>query len=595
MPRSILRLSLLLLALVAHRTSGFGAELGRLAPESSTFYAEIGQPQIILDRLLSPVLYERLQAIQAVADYYASPQYQQGRFVLGLLEAKLGTDWRAGLRQALGGGMALSFDATTQGAVVAVRGEPGGFLGKLHDTVLEFAEADLRNKGKPEGIPKVSHRGVTYWSMAPELHHALIRDPAGDVLIVSNQSDSLKSAIDRQVDMSAKSLLDTPEYQEAHKQVGEGKAAWGYANLNVIRGIPDVKKALEAKSNPLVEFLAGGILDAAERANVATAAVDWHGDELKLRLATPRDPSQTSARRQWYFAKSDLAPVVFKEPSQIGSIVFDRAFGEMWGLRDDLFDEQSNAGLAQADSGLGLFFSGRDFGPEVLGELKPRWQFVFARQSFAADQPQPAFKLPAFAVVVQMKNPDAFSRHLLMAFQNIVGIVNITGAQNGQPQFLVATENRGGATISSATYFVEDSTPKTNAPINYNFSPACARVGDRFIIGSTTQLTRQLVDASASPDGGTTDAAPWTAEDNTRLAIDLAQLTGVLEDNREVMISQNMLSQGSDRAAAEKNIGGLMATLALLKKASAAVQVEANALSVEISIVTDAALRGAGG
>lgn len=250
----------------------------------------------------------------------------------------------------------------------------------------------------------------------------------------------------------------------------------------------------------------------------------------------------------------------------------------MWLAREELFNEKVTAGFAQADTQLGLFFSGRDFGPEVLGELAPQLQFVVARQEFSPEQPIPALKLPAMALVLRMKHPDEFATQLLIAYQKVVGLANIVGGQKGQPQLLLATEEYHGATISKATYLQEAKGEPGQAKVNYNFSPSCVRVGDAFVYGSTVGITRQLVDLLAQ-----TDAAA-SSSSNASLRLIGAPLAAILADNRELMIAQNMLTEGHARDEAETAIDTLLKLARLAEKAELKLAAEPDALVLEASV-----------
>jgi hypothetical protein len=271
----------------------------------------------------------------------------------------------------------------------------------------------------------------------------------------------------------------------------------------------------------------------------------------------PRDASKTAAERAWYFA-SDTGKATLGTLTPSGTILSLntwRDLAALWQAREELFDERIVAGFTQADTQLGLFFSSRDFGPEVLGELQPAAQFIVARQQFAPQQPVPSLKLPAMALVVGMKHPDQFATELLVAYQKIVGITNIAGGQQGQPSLLLSSEQFEGVTISKAEYLQKEFAAGDKVPINYNFSPSCARVGDTFVFGSTADIVRHvIVELKKTP------TSPPTAE-NTRIAIDTTTLSAILDDNRELLISQNMLNEGHDRDQAEQAIEAVFALL----------------------------------
>lgn len=565
------------LAALAASTAAQAADPLRLMPQSAVAYVEISRPVAILDVLLAPATSELVSGLDPYQKYLKSKEYGQLQGVVGLLEIRLGTNWRDGVRDLIGGGLYFSVDPATNSALLISRSRKPELLAKLHSVVAELIEADAKNNSRPSPVKSKEYKGVTGWQFGPESVHAII----DDLLVVSNKEDGLKGAIDRHADASAKSLADAPAFQQAVGQKKPEAIGWAWASLDAVRKAPNVEKALNGRSNnPLIELLAGGVLDAARHAPFATAGLYLDGRRLRLRAELPRDASQTAATRGWFFAPeaSQAAPAPLQPAGTIATLSFFRDLAGLWLAREELFDDKVVAGFAQADTQLGLFFSGRDFGPEVLGELEPRWQFVVARQEYPVDQPIPALKLPAFALVLKMKHPDDFATQLLVAYQKVVGLTNIVGGQQGQPQLLLTTEDYHDAKISKAVYIIEKQAASGQAKVNYNFSPACARTGEYFIYGSTIGIVRQLIDTLAAQDS----AAPTA--DNIAINLAAGPLAAILDDNREFLISQNMLTQGRTRAEAEAAIDALFKLAKQADKAALRLEAQPDSLALEAAI-----------
>ncbi|HXT60624.1 MAG TPA: DUF3352 domain-containing protein [Pirellulales bacterium] len=566
-----------LLAIGVNASTLRAADPVRMMPPSVVAYAELSQPDALLDVLLAPSTSQLLAGIEPYQKYLKSKEYGHVQFVVGLLETRLGVNWQAALRDIVGGGVHFAVDPADQSALLVIRSRKPELLTKLNEAMVELIEADAKNNSRPSPIKSKEYNGVVGWQFGPESVHAII----DDMLVVSNKPDALKGAIDRSRDAAAKSLADAPEFQQASGKKPPGGIGWAWTSLDAVRKAPNVEKALNGRSNnPLIELLFGGVLDALRRAPFATAGLTLDGNRLRLVAELPRDASQTSAARSWYFAPDAKqgAPAALRPAGTIATLSFFRDLAGLWLAREELFDEKVVAGFAQADTQLGLFFSGRDFGPEVLGELEPGWQFVVARQDYAAEAPVPGVKLPAMALVLQMKHPDEFATQMLVAYQKVVGLTNIVGGQQGQPQLLLSTEDYRGSTISKAVYVVEKQTSKDKAKLNYNFSPACARAGDRFIYGSTVGIVRQLIDSLAA--GGTTTATA----DNVSLSFTGGPLAAILEDNRELLVSQNMLSEGRTRAEAEAAIDALFKLVKLTEQAGLRLTAEPGSLALEAAI-----------
>jgi hypothetical protein len=518
----------------------------RLLGEGALAYFEISEPEKLIDVATHPKLWDAIKQTDGVERYLASEQYKQLQAAVEMVEAKLAVKWEPALRDLVGGGIYGTIDPLAGGPVLIVKPRKPETLQKLHDTLRELIEADATGKGKESPVKSKEYKGTTGWSFGPGEAHVIV----GDVLAIGTQSDALKAVVDRHRGDEKRSLADAADFQQASKSLPADRLGWGFVRIGVGRLIPGITKALDGPSdNPAIEFLAAGVLEALKTAPYA--AFSLHGDEreLRFRAQLPYQQAKAAEKRRWFIApepdKAAYAPL--KPKGTVQSISIYRDLSGLWLQREKLFNDEVIAGLAQADSGLGLYFSGRDFGTEVLGALTPRLQIVTARQQFSPNEPLPAIKLPAFAVVLELKNPDDFAKHLLLGFQKVVGLANVVGGMNGQPQMLLDSEEHQGVKIWRGEFLVEPNTDKKKAPIQFNFSPACATVGKRFIFSSTVGLTRDLIDELKRP------SSTRTTSDNMAIVTDLAELAGILEDNKESLISQNMLQEGStrDQAAAQ--------------------------------------------
>lgn len=552
----IIASAILSCGLAAQPSAAQAVEPAQLIPDIAVVYAEVSDTEALLSRALDERLHSLLSRAPQVQAYYGSDAYRKVQFVVSLIEGQVGTSWKDLVRQIA----SVHFAADGPGnALLILRAEDAAVLRKFHDSIQQLVEADAANRGDSNRVQSSDYRGHAVQSFGPNQSHALI----DDLLIVSNRSEGVHAAIDRLLDESATtSLGDAEDFQEARGMVASDQAGWAMVRLDAVRRLPQVAAALEAKSdNPVIELVAGGVLEVLRSAPFAVASLQVSADTLGLRVQMPRGDAAVREQRAWYFpadpAQAAGAPLL---PSNaLATLTFYRDIAGLWQHRDELFQEGMAANLAQIDSQLGLFFSGRDFGTEVLGQLAPRTQLVVARQDFATEGEAPAIKLPAFALVLGLRDEDAaqaddLAQSLLVTFQKFVGIYNLVGGMNGQPQMLLASEEYEGVQISKGTYLDSRQT-NDQAALNYNFSPACARVGDHFIYASTVGMLHDLIDSLHQPMA----AAP--SPEQTLLAVDLAQLADVLDDNRESLISQNMLAQGHDRESAERDIGLLLELL----------------------------------
>ena len=574
MPRRLTSLVVCLLSLLATAALAQVPDLARLAPETTVLYAELSNPAPLLDIALAPKTHKLLENVDGYQKYLRSDQYQQVQAVVGVLEMRLGKKWDAALSDLVGGGLSVCIEPASKAGFLAVRSRDRELLAKFNSTMVELIEADAKMKGRPSPVKSQEYEGFTGWTFGGEEVHVIV----DDVLLVSNKADTLKSAIDRYRDPSAANLAGKVEFNAARAKQPAGAIGWSWVDLAAVRQDPNVQKTLSKRSdNPVAELLLAGVIDSLKQAPYITSSIAYDAGRLRLRTELPRQGSATSAARAWFFAPQS-GEAALTPPGTIGTFTLFRDLAGLWLARDELFDESIVAKFAQADTQLGLFFSGRDFGPEVLGELDAPVQFIAARQAYAADKPTPALKLPAFALVFKLKHPDDFAPELLITYQKFIGIINLTGGQQGKPQLLLSTEEYQGTTISKAAYLHNSKVAKENAPAHYNFSPACARIGDRFVFGSTVGIVRQMVDALQP---GRSVAA---LKDNTALAVESLPLAAILADNKELLITQNMLSEGHTRPEAETAVQTLLDALGQVNRFIVRLSDEPGTLALETVI-----------
>jgi len=242
----------------------------------------------------------------------------------------------------------------------------------------------------------------------------------------------------------------------------------------------------------------------------------------------------------------------------LGSVGMYRNVSEMWQRAGDLFDADINDRMAEAESNLGTIFGGRDFGDEVLGAFGPQLLLVAARQDFSSVQTVPAIRLPAFAVVLQLKDAETMRPELRRAFQSAIGFFNITGIQEGRPQLDMDMQKSADTELIISRY-LPPRKPGTGeappVPLIYNFSPTAAFRKDQFVLASTEQLAAEILQAPRQ--------APVAANMAMHVQADIAGQ--LVADNQQSLVSQNMLTKGQTREEAEAEVAVLQQLIGLMR------------------------------
>ncbi|MDA7980406.1 MAG: hypothetical protein MPJ50_16735 [Pirellulales bacterium] len=549
------------------------ADPAKFFPSTALVYVHIQDPLALVNLGKDDRIWNELKRIGDIKRDLESKQFQQFKQAVELIESRLGASWTEIVDGVSGGGIHLCFEPLRQAVLVIVEAKDGSQLTTLNQELLSLQKAGNNEAAKP--VEK-QLRGVQGWSLGPQAFHCVV----DNLLFFSNKEAAINQMLDRRFGKAVgTSLADARDYQEGQSAGGE-KTLWGFARLGPLRIFGQFNQAINGLSdNPLAELVAGGILDVVGKAGHTVFTADVVESDLHVRVSLPFSESDVSDRRRWYFSGRDTAAQPLLEPpGTILSLSTYRDFSQFWLSRDELFEEVTLAEFSQADTNLGTFFSGMEFGRDVLGSLEPGMRLVVARQNFAEHQPKPTAKFPAVATIIEMKDPDAFFPQLLATYQTIVGVINLNGAMNAQPKLLLGTEDHGGVQIWKSTYLPDPNTKLDSAPVIFNLSPSCVRVDNHFVISSTTELARQIVDELRS--GGDSAATA----DNTRLLADFSPLSEVLAENKAALVAQNMLEEGISQEESDEQVGVLISLLKRMDPAALRFAAEDHQLIFEFSL-----------
>jgi len=529
-----------------------------LLPATVGIYVEVPQPKELLGQIIDHPIYQKLSEADTYKQALQQPQFVQLRGAVALVELRIGRTWRSALEALFDKGIVVAVDVKTKGVAIVTHSSATGLVDQTRDVILSFIGEDAKKKGNADPTKAAEYRGIK----AYQIDKGKFATFDGWV-VVTNNDDLGKNIIDRYLDRTADSLATSQRFQQARQQISPEAVAWSYADVETIRATgasPDVFGG-KAK-DPGGELILGGLLANLSKTPFATAELKLDQQQASLVLRSPHDVSWIGEGREYYFGPQGTgrAPQLLQAPNTVMALSSYRDVSGMWLRAGDLFNKEVNDQLASADSTLTTLFSGRDFGEDILGAIKPELQLIVVRQTFEEGRPQPSIRLPAFALVAQLKEPEKMRPELRRIFQSLIGFLNITGAMNGQPQLDLNNEQNGGNQLVTATYAVEVDRPnQTEAKLNYNFSPSLAFADNYVILSSTTPLARQLIDSAKNTSATSGEAL------NTRAAADAKVLRDILQDNRSHLIAQNMLQSGHSHDEAEKEIDTLLSILQLLR------------------------------
>jgi hypothetical protein len=573
--------AILLLSTLVAAASGDERKAAELLPPTTVVFAEVHQPQQLLDAVYDHKLVQRIESLEQVRTAMEKKPYLDFKAGVAIVESQMGLPWRKIVGQSLGGGVTFAVDAKTKGVAILARGTDKTTHTKLLETLSNVASFDAKNKGLPEPVKTSDYRGIRVYT-ADKSNFAIVED----WLLISNNNELGKQIIDRVLDKREQSLSGEAQFSMAYKAASESSAAWAYVNTAVLRDAGVAKKLFGGQAeNPLAELFVGGVLGTLQHTPYVTARLAAGDQHVRATVSAPFDRDWSKDVREYFFGPGGkgIAPSQLSLDGAILSLSSYRDISGMWIRAGDLFNEQVNEELAKADSNLTTLFGGKDFGEDILGALRPQVQFVVARQQFAKGQAAPAIKLPAFGLVAELKDPAKMQPELRRTFQSLVGFLNIAGAMNGQPQLDLDMEKTNGAQFVTASYLSDTNAKEDQGlKVHYNFSPSIAFVDDRFFVAST----KTFVHALAAAPTGEPSVADSERVVNTNARLHFDALGDILADNRGQLVAQNMLKEGHTKAEAERDMAGLLEVIGWLDQLAFSLDTTSTELRLSLDLAT---------
>ena len=566
--------------------------LSTLLPSDTPIYLRINEPaKLFLDEFRNPIFLNALKNIPQIGGQLENPQIDQVKMVLGLLASTEDISWSEMVREVLAGPAEIALSPYPQKLVMTVKPKDAARLGRLHAKLLEFIQQDAQNKGNPDPVKKFKHGETDCFSLAPTEAHAIY----GGRFVLASSEKILGDALD--VLSGAKNLPSTldkePRFVEAVKSANpDSRQAFGFARMDLIRKSNPGTYTVADDYNPLLALLFGGWVEAYRQADWLGMAMDWKANKPALEAFLPisADVAKGELRKAFTPPKGVYAAKPLSVPNQLGTLSLWRDLGKVWNIRENVVTGPALQGLNGLDNGIGQFFGGRDFGTGVLGSLKPDWRIVVAEQDSKTMIPKPDLVLPAFAISVGYdKKDEDFRQRWVIAFQSLIGVLNVVGGQQKAPVLVQNQEDFEGAKIYSAKYLPpvkpanakpgDSKTDEEGIHIRHNFRPTLVLSGDHLIISSTTEMARDVVKAIKLADSSS-DAPPQAMS----VDLDGKRIAGLVDVNRERLVMQNMVEKGHGKAAAQSEIGAIEGMIRGLNHAMVTAEDTENQFRLKVSL-----------
>ncbi len=524
-------------------------------PGDAVISLELAQPKALLELLAGEEASAFVKALPAYQEQASKPGFQQFLAVLGYMETELGTDWRATLAKLTGGGITLAI-CPEDTVVLIVDAEDEQLLARLHEMLLEMARSEAEQKGQPGRVASTKYGDVTAWTFDGKEAHAII----GKRLVMASRPEGLKAVLELRAETWGDNLASKKNYRAAKRQLSQGgdnAVATVFADLKLLMQTPDIAGLLKQQGeNPLAALTFAGIVEAIRDSNWLALGLAIEERTLICRASVDGETVARTSPAAFALPKEpgEGALPNLLVPRRIAALTLYRDLHQFYAAKDDLFPERTS-GLIFFENMMGIFFSGRDLTNEVLAQTRPEIRFVVAEQQFDPAIGTPSVKLPAFAMILRLRDEEQFDELFEEAWQKVIGLVNFTRGQQAMPGLIIDRPIHNDTKLTVAYFSTSEIEDKTELAQRFNIRPSLAMPGDYLVLSSTDSLARDLVDAL---DREIEQVVKPLAETHSLLEIEGVQLASILQANRQTLVRGDMVKKGSSQEEAESGIDVLI-------------------------------------
>ncbi|OYW22165.1 MAG: hypothetical protein B7Z55_04950, partial [Planctomycetales bacterium 12-60-4] len=348
--------------------------------------------------------------------------------------------------------------------------------------------------------------------------------------------------------------------------------------MDQLRSAAGKDRVIPSKAdNPLLSVILGGLSEVAALSSDIRANLSIGDSGYELRVQTAAGRAAVDAPHQTLLTTAGAAPLTPSVPRQLGGFALCRNWAEWYRQRDQLLEARVLPEYDKFETGLSTFLPGKDFAEDVLALLNTPISFVAAAQTYPHLDGKPGMQLPAFALVLELQDPQRGADVFQLFFQTLGTITNIEAGKYGRQPWVLSSESHGGVQVSFAKYL--DRPQGDELPIVYNFQPAAGLVGNRYVTATSLELCRDLIDSlQRSPT--TRDDKSATGR-NLEFSLDPVVGASLLDANRAIITAKGV-QDGKSLEQASKELDTILGWLQALTPVSIVTEVSDSQVEVKL-------------
>jgi hypothetical protein len=527
--------------------------LAASVPEGAIGFVEIANLSDVVRSIRSSRALELALSSEEWQKYQESPEFLKANALRTTAELMLGSSLWDVSADLLSGRLGLALYANPDSS-----GKPHGVAifhpdeSKTLERVREALKPLLSASGKEVDTSAV-WPGSSTWSTKQDIFLSM-----NSTWIVATQQRAL---LDRTLALlggaqDRPAALDAQEsFAEMERNLGDDHHVRAWVHTPLIRKAFGERFGLPKKfTDGMASLIFGGLVELADRSPFVAATFDIGKNEVAGVVAIAGDPAKLpEPAGLWYtqHPENGVIPIP-RTPGTIAGFTIHRKLGQWYRLRDQLLADNLLPAFDKFETDIGNLLPQKDFGQDVLPLIGDNFTLVSALQNYDHLGGEPGIKLPAFAAIFDLPKPKEGADTFQLFFQTLAAILNLQAGQESRQPSVLDTEIHHDTKITWSRFLAKPTGDRL--PLAYNFQPAAASIGRKYIIATSLQYCRDLVDHFRNPD-----ASQWQNL-NSEMVLDFSTLAKLAELNESFLRSQE-IQKGISPDAAEKRIGLLVTAL----------------------------------
>ena len=374
------------------------------------------------------------------------------------------------------------------------------------------------------------------------------------------------------------SVAENPSFKKMEKSRGAKHMLRVWGDLATFRDFAGERMGVPNKyDDGFVSLMFSGIMELAMKSDYLGLDLDVDEKGMQLTAGIEGDASRIDKKFGWFFsdAKTPGTKDVPAVKGLMGGLTIHRDIAGWYDKREILLEEDLMAGFDEFESGVGNLFPGRDIGQDIIPALGKSITLLAAEQNFDHLDGEPGIKLPGFAVIFDMNNPQDGAMFQLL-FQTVVTIVNLQAVEEGnmrEPSVMTAAVHNNTA-INTIQFLKKPKGERLD--IGYNFVPSAATVNNRFVFCSSLSLCKALIDEMKKPQD------MKRSNRNFNLEFHPSVLTGLVKQNRRTLVAKS-IQQGKLAEQARQEIKTVESVLDFIKLIRLNTSVEQSGFQIQLN------------